>query len=323
MSVFSLKGRSASSRPPLRSGARSDPESVNSFKEFWGRSLVIGVPYLWLLLFFLVPFLIVVKISFSMADIAIPPYTPIVEYFDEVLSFNLNLGNYFFLFDDELYFQAYLSSIRLAMESTFFCLLAGYPMAYAMSRASGRRQSLLLMLVLLPSWISFLIRVYAWMGILKNNGLLNNLLMWSGIVDQPLHILNTDIAVYIGIVYAYLPFMVLPIYASLTQLDRSLLEASSDLGCRPWQTLVRVTLPLSKAGIIAGCMLVFIPAVGEYVIPELLGGAESLMIGKVLWQEFFNNRDWPLAGSLAMIMLLILCLPIAFFNRQQARQMEA
>nr|MDT0252842.1 ABC transporter permease subunit [Endozoicomonas sp.] len=194
---------------------------------------------------------------------------------------------------------------------------------YAMARAPGRKQSFLLMLVLLPSWTSFLIRIYAWMGILKNNGLLNNLLIGCGIIDQPLQILNTNIAVYIGIVYAYLPFMVLPIYANLTQLDNSLLEAANDLGCRPWKTFYRVTLPLSKSGIIAGCMLVFIPAVGEYVIPELLGGPQSLMIGKVLWQEFFNNRDWPLAGSLAMIMLLMLCLPIAFFNRQQVKQMEA
>ena len=299
------------------------PERVDALRAQWGRRLVLGVPYFWLLLFFLVPFMIVVKISFATAEIAIPPYSDIVEYIDEMLTFNLNMGNYLFLADDEMYLQAYLTSIRLALVATFFCLMLGYPMAYAMARAPGRQQSLLLMLVLLPSWTSFLIRIYAWMGILKNNGLLNNLLMWCGLIDQPLQILNTNIAVYIGIVYAYLPFMVLPIYANLTQLDKSLLEAANDLGCRPWQTFFRVTLPLSKGGIIAGCMLVFIPAVGEYVIPELLGGPESLMIGKVLWQEFFNNRDWPLASALAMIMLLILCLPIAFFNRHQAKQLEA
>ncbi len=298
------------------------PERVDALRAQWGRRLVLGVPYFWLLLFFLVPFMIVVKISFATAEIAIPPYSDIVEYIDEMLTFNLNMGNYLFLADDEMYLQAYLTSIRLALVATFFCLMLGYPMAYAMARAPGRQQSLLLMLVLLPSWTSFLIRIYAWMGILKNNGLLNNLLMWCGLIDQPLQILNTNIAVYIGIVYAYLPFMVLPIYANLTQLDKSLLEAANDLGCRPWQTFFRVTLPLSKGGIIAGCMLVFIPAVGEYVIPELLGGPESLMIGKVLWQEFFNNRDWPLASALAMIMLLILCLPIAFFNRHQAKQLE-
>lgn len=298
------------------------PGQVNAFRGLWGRRLVIGVPYLWLSLFFLVPFLIVVKISFSMADIAVPPYTQIVEYFDEMLTINLNVGNYLYLFQDSIYLHSYLTSIRLAFFSTVFCLLLGYPMAYAMSRAPGRKQSMLLMLVLLPSWTSFLVRIYAWMGILRTNGFLNNFLLWLGIIDQPLQIMNTNIAVYIGIVYAYLPFMILPIYANLTRLDNSLLEASSDLGCRPWQTFLRVILPLSKAGITAGCMLVFIPAVGEYVIPELLGGPESLMIGKVLWQEFFNNRDWPLACALAIVMLMILILPITLFNRQQARQME-
>ena len=298
------------------------PERVDALRAQWGRRCVLGVPYVWLLLFFLVPFMIVVKISFASAEIAIPPYSAIVEYMDEMLTLNLNMGNYLFLADDEMYLQAYLTSIKLALIATFFCLMLGYPMAYAIARAAGRQQSLLLMLVLLPSWTSFLIRIYAWMGILKNNGLLNNLLMWCGLIDQPLTILNTNIAVYIGIVYAYLPFMVLPIYANLSQLDKSLLEAANDLGCRPWQSFFRVTLPLSMGGIIAGCMLVFIPAVGEYVIPELLGGPESLMIGKVLWQEFFNNRDWPLASALAMIMLLILCLPIAFFNRQQVKQLE-
>ncbi len=306
----------------LLTGGALAPERVDALRAQWGRRCVLGVPYFWLLLFFLVPFMIVVKISFASAEIAIPPYSAIVEYMDEMLTLNLNMGNYLFLADDEMYLQAYLTSIKLALIATFFCLMLGYPMAYAIARAAGRQQSLLLMLVLLPSWTSFLIRIYAWMGILKNNGLLNNLLMWCGLIDQPLTILNTNIAVYIGIVYAYLPFMVLPIYANLSQLDKSLLEAANDLGCRPWQSFFRVTLPLSMGGIIAGCMLVFIPAVGEYVIPELLGGPESLMIGKVLWQEFFNNRDWPLASALAMIMLLILCLPIAFFNRQQVKQLE-
>ena len=306
-----------------KTGFQDHPERSLAFKGLWGRRAVIGIPYIWLLLFFLVPFAIVVKISFSMADIAIPPYTQVIEYLDEMLTINLNLGNYLFLAEDSLYLQAYLTSIKLAFVATVFCLLLGYPMAYAISKASGRKQSLLLMLILMPSWTSFLIRIYAWMGILKNNGLLNNLLLWLGVIDQPLHILNTSMAVYIGIVYAYLPFMVLPVYANLTRLDKTLLEASSDLGCKPWQTFLKVTLPLSKAGIIAGCMLVFIPAVGEYVIPELLGGPDSLMIGKVLWQEFFNNRDWPLACALAMVMLLVLCIPIAYFNRQQAREMEA
>ncbi len=288
----------------------------------FGRGLVIGTPYLWLVLFFLVPFAIVLKISFAYSEIAIPPYSAIFEYADEALTIVLNLGNYLFLADDELYFAAYLGSVKIAFISACLCLLLGYPMAYAMSRASKRRQTLLVLLVLLPSWTSFLIRIYAWMGILKNNGLLNNFLMWLGVIDHPLIIMNTNLAVYIGIVYAYLPFMVLPLYANLVKLDNSLLEAAQDLGARPWESFFRVTLPLSRSGIIAGFMLVFIPAVGEVVIPQLLGGPETLMIGKVLWQEFFNNRDWPVASALAMVMLLILLLPIALFNHFQARELE-
>ncbi|GAA4651588.1 ABC transporter permease subunit [Kistimonas scapharcae] len=288
----------------------------------FGRGLVIGTPYLWLVLFFLVPFAIVLKISFAYSEIAIPPYSAIFEYADEALTIVLNLGNYLFLADDELYFAAYLGSVKIAFISACLCLLLGYPMAYAMSRASKRRQTLLVLLVLLPSWTSFLIRIYAWMGILKNNGLLNNFLMWLGVIDHPMIIMNTNLAVYIGIVYAYLPFMVLPLYANLVKLDNSLLEAAQDLGARPWESFFRVTLPLSRSGIIAGFMLVFIPAVGEVVIPQLLGGPETLMIGKVLWQEFFNNRDWPVASALAMVMLLILLLPIALFNHFQARELE-
>ncbi|OQX33905.1 MAG: putrescine ABC transporter permease PotH [Oceanospirillales bacterium LUC14_002_19_P2] len=288
----------------------------------FGRGLVIGTPYLWLVLFFLVPFAIVLKISFAYSEIAIPPYSAIFEYADEALTIVLNLGNYLFLADDELYFAAYLGSVKIAFISACLCLLLGYPMAYAMSRASKRRQTLLVLLVLLPSWTSFLIRIYAWMGILKNNGLLNNFLMWLGVIDHPLIIMNTNLAVYIGIVYAYLPFMVLPLYANLVKLDNSLLEAAQDLGARLWESFFRVTLPLSRSGIIAGFMLVFIPAVGEVVIPQLLGGPETLMIGKVLWQEFFNNRDWPVASALAMVMLLILLLPIALFNHFQARELE-
>lgn len=298
-------------------------DRVRAFKALWGRRLVIGVPYVWLLLFFLIPFAIVIKISFAIAAIAIPPYTSIVEYIDEMLTINLNLGNYLYLAKDSLYLAAYLTSIKMAFIATLFCLLLGYPMAYAMAGTSKRTQTLLLLLVLLPSWTSFLIRVYAWMGILKNNGLLNGLLMWLGLIDQPLQIMNTDTAVYIGMVYAYLPFMVLPIFANLVKMDRSLKEASEDLGASPLRTFFSVTLPLSRSGIVAGAMLVFIPAVGEYVIPELLGGSSSLMIGKVLWQEFFNNRDWPLASALAIVMLLLLFLPIAYFNRQQTRELEA
>jgi len=287
-----------------------------------GRGLVIATPYLWLFLFFLVPFLIVLKISFSEVLIAQPPYADLFEYADEKLQVTLNLGNYLFLFTDSLYFSAYLQSLTTALVATILCLLIGYPMAYAIARSEPSIRSLLLMLVVLPSWTSFLIRIYAWIGLLKNNGYINNLLMWMGVIDEPLTLLHTQVAVYIGIVYAYLPFMILPIYANLVKLDTTLLEAAYDLGARPWTTFMKVTLPLTKGGIIAGSMLVFIPAVGEFVIPELLGGPRTLMIGKILWQEFFNNRDWPIASSVAIVMLLLLVVPIVIFHRYQAKEME-
>jgi putrescine transport system permease protein len=288
----------------------------------WGRRSVIGVPYVWLTLFFLVPFVIVFKISFSEMAYAIPPYTQLMTWADQQWTLSLNLGNYYYLFTDDLYIRAYLSSIRIAGISTIICLLVAYPIAYTIARAEPATRNALLMLVILPSWTSFLIRIYAWVGILKNNGLINNFLMWLGIIDQPIAMLNTEFAVYIGIVYAYLPFMVLPLYTNLMKLDNSLLEAASDLGAPPWKVFFTVTLPLSKAGMIAGSMLVFIPAVGEFVIPDMLGGAETLMIGKVLWQEFFNNRDWPVASAVAIVMLLLLLLPITLFHRYQARELE-
>ncbi len=287
-----------------------------------GRTLVIGIPYTWLALFFMAPFALVLKISFSEAEIAIPPYTDVFRYVDDTLSVVLNIGNYIFLTEDDLYIAAYWGSVKIAFFSTLFCLLLGYPMAYAMARADEKTRNILLLLVLLPSWTSFLIRIYAWIGILKNNGLINNLLMGMGIIDQPIIMLNTNFAVYIGIVYAYLPFMVLPLYANLIKMDISLVEAASDLGAPPWKTFLKITLPLSKGGVIAGSMLVFIPVVGEFVIPDLLGGPETLMIGKVLWQEFFNNRDWPIASALAIVMLALLSIPIAWFHRYQAKEME-
>lgn len=286
------------------------------------RNSVIAIPYLWLLLFFLVPFVIVLKISFAEAQIAIPPYTDLVTFANDQLSINLNLGNFVWLFNDDLYLSAYLSSIRIALVSTLLCLLIGYPMALAISRAPASSRNVLLLLVILPSWTSFLIRIYAWIGILKPNGYINNALMGMGIIDQPIVMLHTDFAVYVGIVYAYLPFMILPLYANMMKLDHSLVEASSDLGASPITTLFKVIIPLTKAGIIAGCMLVFIPAVGEFVIPELLGGPETLMIGKILWEEFFNNRDWPVASAVAIIMLALLILPIMWFDRYQNKQME-
>ncbi|CZF79888.1 Putrescine transport system permease protein PotH [Grimontia celer] len=288
-----------------------------------GRHITMGIPYLWLLLFFAVPFLIVFKISFSMAALAIPPYEAIVAYVDEVIEITLNLENYLRILDDDLYYLAYLSSVKIAFVSTLGCLLLGYPMAYAIARAPARMQTVLLLLIMLPSWTSFLIRVYAWMGLLSNTGIINNTLMWLGVISDPIQILNTNTAVYIGIVYTYLPFMVLPLYANLVKLDGSLLEAAADLGSRNFNTFWKVTLPLSKGGIIAGSMLVFIPVVGEVVIPELLGGPETLMIGKVLWQEFFNNRDWPVASALAIVMLLLLIIPITLFHHYQSKDMEA
>ncbi|RXJ74814.1 putrescine ABC transporter permease PotH [Veronia nyctiphanis] len=288
-----------------------------------GRHITMGIPFFWLLLFFALPFVIVLKISFSTAAVAIPPYEAIVQYVDEVVQIALYLENYILLFDDNLYYHAYLSSVEIAFFSTLGCLLLGYPMAYAIARAPARQQTILLLLIMLPSWTSFLIRVYAWMGLLSNTGLINNSLLWLGFIDQPLQILNTNIAVYIGIVYAYLPFMVLPLYANLVKLDMTLLEAAEDLGSRKLNTFWRVTLPLSKGGVIAGSMLVFIPVVGEFVIPELLGGPETLMIGKVLWQEFFNNRDWPVASALAIVMLAILIIPISLFHHYQSKDLEA
>ena len=287
-----------------------------------GRHAVIGVPFVWLLLFFLLPFAIVLKISFAEVDVAIPPYTEIVSWADNHLSVLLNLSNYAILGEDELYVDAYLGSLKIAAIGTLLCLLIGYPMAYAISRASKEMQTVWLLLVMMPTWTAILIRVYAWMGILSNNGLLNSALLGLGLIDAPLQILNTDLAVYIGIVYAYLPFMILPIYANLAKHDPSLLEAAADLGARQLTSFWRITVPLSKNGIVAGCMLVFIPAVGEFVIPELLGGPETLMIGKVMWQEFFNNRDWPVAAALAVVMLGILLLPIILFNRNQAKELE-
>lgn len=282
-----------------------------------GRKLVIALPYLWLILLFMLPFLIVFKISFAEMARAIPPYTDLITWADDQLSVALNFANYFQLTDDPLYAEAYLQSLQIAAVSTLCCLAIGYPLAWAVAHSKASTRNILLLLVILPSWTSFLIRVYAWMGILKNNGVLNNVLLWLGIIDQPLTILHTNLAVYIGVVYAYLPFMVLPIYTALTRIDYSLVEASLDLGARPLKTFFSVIVPLTKGGIIAGSMLVFIPAVGEFVIPELLGGPDSIMIGRVLWQEFFNNRDWPVASSVAIVMLLLLIVPIMWFHKYQ------
>jgi putrescine transport system permease protein len=298
--------------------------NLRSLKTFvpgsrWG---VIAVPYFWLLLFFAIPFLIVLKISFAKLAIAQPPYTPILEYVKDEVLLKLNLTNYKVLFSDSQYLLAYASSLKIAAISTALTLLIGYPMAYVISRLTPAARNVAMMLIVLPSWTSFLIRVYAWIGILDSNGLLNGLLLKIGLIDQPLRILNTPTAAYIGIVYCYLPFMVLPLYSNLIKLDNRLLEAAYDLGARPWKAFLKVTLPMSRSGIIAGCMLVMIPAVGEFVIPEMLGGPDTLMIGRVLWSEFFNNRDWPVASAVAIVMLIMLLIPILIFNRVQQKELE-
>ena len=287
-----------------------------------GRTTVIGIPFLWLLLFLVIPFAIVLKISFAEMAIARPPFTELFAFAEEKLSVILNLGNYLFLIEDHLYTAAYLSSLKTAAVSTMLALLVGYPIAYGIARSSPGIRNLLLLGIVLPSWTSFLLRIYAWIGILKTNGLINHLLMKLNLIDTPLHMLHTNFAVYVGIVYAYLPFMILPLYTNLVKLDESYLEAAADLGAKPWKTFLFVTLPLSKGGIIAGSMLVFIPAVGEFVIPALLGGPDTLMIGKVLWEEFFNNRDWPVASAVAIIMLLLLILPMMWFHKHQSQEME-
>ena len=287
------------------------------------RAVLISVPYVWLLALFLIPFAVVFKISLSDIALAIPPYTPTAKDGIWTMLSQLDFENFVFLTEDDLYWKAYLSSLQIAAISTVLTLLVGYPMAYAMARAPEQWRPTLLMLVILPFWTSFLIRVYAWVGILSNEGFLNQFLLWIGIIDTPLTILNTNTAVYIGIVYTYLPFMILPIYSALDRLDGSLIEAAEDLGCSRIKAFWLVTIPLSRNGIIAGCFLVFIPALGEFVIPSLLGGSGTLMIGKVLFEEFFSNRDWPVASAVAVILLLILIIPIVLFQRNEQKQAEA
>ena len=287
------------------------------------RWLVVAVPYLWSIAFFLVPFLIVVKISLSDTAIAMPPYVPTFDGFGQIGSFlsGLDFENYIFLTEDPLYIKAYLSSIRIALISTALLLLIGYPMAYAMARAPKSIRPTLVMLVILPFWTSFLIRVYAWIGILKPEGLLTVALQGLGLLgpDEQVQIFNTETAVLIGIVYSYLPFMVLPLYSALEKMDETLLEAASDLGCPPAKAFWVITFPLSLPGVIAGSFLCFIPIMGEFVIPDLLGGPNTLMIGKTLWTEFFSNRDWPLASAVAVVLLLVLVVPIVLFQNSQKK----
>jgi putrescine transport system permease protein len=289
-----------------------------------GRSVVVSVPLLWLIIFFLVPFLIVLKISFSSALLAMPPYAPLLEWVGHrIAAIRLHVSNYQLLWSDPLYVDSLFYSIRVAAGSTLGCLLLGYPMALAIARAAPARRHLLLMLIILPFWTSFLLRVYAWIGLLKDDGVINNVLRSLHLLHQPIVMINTTFAIYVGIVYSYLPFMILPLYANLEKHDAALLEAASDLGAPPWKAFWRVTVPLSMPGVMAGLLLVFIPAVGEYVIPSLLGPANQLMIGRVLSTEFFENRDWPVASAIAIVLLILLLVPIVIFQRNQSRELEA
>ena len=303
----------------------SSPSKLSSSRlsdKLW-RLIVIALPYWWLLIFFLAPFAIVFKISFADPIVAQPPFTDFFNASNDSTGWLLaTFDNYRFLTEDNLYWISYLKSIKVAAISTLLCLLLGYPMAYAIARSTPVVRNILLMLVILPFWTSFLLRVYAWMGMLGKNGLINNLLISIGAIDTPMEMLYTDTAVYIGIVYTYIPFMILPLYATLEKLDLNLHDAAADLGAKPWQVFIDVTLPMSKPGIIAGSLLVFIPALGEYVIPALLGGIDSLMIGRTLYDEFFVNRDWPLASAVATVLLLIIVVPIMLFQRSQQEEIE-
>ena len=297
--------------------------SFLKLRQLFGRAGVIALPYGWHIIFFLIPFLLVLKISLSESLVASPPYADLVTWRkDNLIHIRLNLETYLFLAQDTLYWDSYLESLRISGLATILCLLIGYPMAYGIARATLHFRIILLSLIILPFWTSFLIRIYAWMGILGTHGVVNNILLKIGFIAQPLSLLHNDFAVCLGIVYSYLPFMVLPLFVALDKIDPSLLEAAHDLGCKPLKAFFKVTLPLSMPGVLSGSMLVFIPGVGEYIIPELLGGADNIMIGKVLWTEFFNNRDWPLACALAIALLVMLVLPIMFFQKLISRQTE-
>jgi putrescine transport system permease protein len=282
----------------------------------WGKNAVIGVPLTFLLIFFLLPFLVVFKISVSEMDNVV--FKNLFVWADGVLQLRLKLGNYLFIALDDLYFQTYLSSLKFAAVTTLVCLVIAYPFAYFMARSPADKRPALLMLVMLPFWTSFLLRVYAWKMLLADSGVFNNVAMAMGLLSEPVKMMNTPFSLVLGMVYTYVPFMILPLYANLVKMDLSLLEAALDLGATPWQAFWRITVPLSKSGIIAGSMLVFIPCVGEFVIPELLGGPQTLMIGRVLWDEFFSNNDWPMAATVAVVMVLLIIVPLALFNKYQA-----
>jgi putrescine transport system permease protein len=304
---------------------------MNKLQQLWrGRTAVIGAPYLWLLIFFLLPFLILVKYSVSEMDAVRPK--DLLVFKDGVVQLSIKLSNYVFITQDDLYFKTYLASLKYAAATTFFCLLIGYPFAYFMARARTSLQPALLMLVMLPFWTSFLLRVYAWKGLLSTDGWAADFIIGSGLdqvlvalgaIPAPGKLMNTPFSLVLGMTYTYLPFMILPLFGNLSKMDLRLLEAAQDLGATPWTAFWTITVPLSKAGIIAGSMLVFIPCVGEFVIPELLGGPETLMTGRVMWDEFFSNNDWPLASTLAVVMILLILVPLALFNKYQAESQGA
>lgn len=311
------------SESEARSEAKSGILNLSNWLQKRWQSIVTGIPFFWLLLFFLAPFFIVLKISLAESLIASPPFSNLLQWGDSLLpSIQVTTDNYAYLWEDSLYVRTYLNSIKIALLCTLICLLIGYPMAYGIIRTQGSMRYILLLLVILPFWTSFLLRVYAWMGLLADQGTLNNLLIWLGLIDKPIRLLYSQFAVYVGIVYSYLPFMILPLYANMEKLDTSLQEAAADLGAKPVAAFFTVTLPLTAPGILAGSLLVFIPATGEFVIPDLLGGGNVLMIGRVLYSEFNANHDWPVASAVAIALLFVLVLPMMLYHRVQAKQAE-
>ncbi len=308
---------------PANSNSSLKKRLLHSLQHNW-KSIVVFIPFFWLLLFFLAPFFIVLKISLAEPAIASPPFLPMTEWIDDsIVKITLVFENFVYLWEDDLYFNTYINSIKISGIATLVCLLIGYPMAYAIVRASHTYKHILLMLIILPFWTSFLLRVYAWMGLLADQGTINNILIYFGIIDDPIRLLYTPFAVYVGIVYTYLPFMILPLYANMEKLDASLREAAADLGARPVATFLTVTLPLTIPGIVAGSLLVFIPATGEFVIPDLLGGGNVLMIGRLLYNEFTANHDWPVASAVAILLLIVLVLPMMLYQRTQGKQVDA
>ena len=296
-----------------------------------GRRLVIGVPFAWLIVFAVIPFLILLRISFTDMGNGVDPFAPLVDAVSGTLHITLKYDNYLsifggrneagvFAFGDTIYLDAYLTSVKYAAATTVLCLVIGYPFAFFIARAKKSVQPALLMLVMLPFWTSFLLRVYAWKGILADQGVINNLLLWTGLISEPIQMLYTDVSLLVGMTYVYLPFMILPLYATLAKLDFSLLEAAYDLGASPWQAFWLITVPLSRAGIIAGSMLVFVPCLGEFVIPSLLGGAENILIGRVVWDEMFSSNNWPRSAALAVVMVVFILVPMAIYNHTERQR---